>query len=253
MRPKSVHIALFLMLMILSGYGCISTKSTVYFNDLPDAQQVVLEKISAPVPTIQVNDRIEIKIGGENAKTVEYIARQFAGSSTSATIETIVDIDGNIELPRIGRMKVAGLSKEVAKTNITNAYKEYLVNPVVLIKFGDFRYTVLGEVRSPGTRLVPSDKISLLEAIANSGDLTEFAERKKVRIIRDVNNEREVLSIDLTNKNILNSPNYYLHPNDIIYVTPREIKQATSNFQRTVLLFSGAASLITVFLVLFKR
>lgn len=254
MNPSRTNANLVIVIFILPFLcGCISTKSIVYFNNLPDSSRVALETILPPVPKIQVNDRIEIRIGGENEKTVEYIARQFAGNNSSASIETIVDLNGNIELPQIGLIRLSGFTKEEAKAIITNAYREYLINPIIFVKFGDFRYTVLGEVRSPGTKLVPSNRISLLEAIANSGDMTEFAERKRIRIIREENFQRAVLQVDLTDRSILNSSNYYLHPNDIVYVAAKDVKQTTSNFQRSMLMASGIASLVTIFIVLFKR
>lgn len=255
MNPSRTNTNLLIVIIVTSLFlcGCINTKSIVYFNNIPDSSRITLENVLPPVPKIQVNDRIEIRIGGENEKTVQYIARQFAGNDPSASIETVVDLNGNIELPQIGLIKLLGLTKEEAKAIITDAYKEYLINPIVFIKFGDFRYTVLGEVRAPGTKLVPSNKISLLEAIANSGDMTEFAERKRVRIIREENFQRAVLQVDLTDRSILNSNNYYLHPNDIIYVAAKDVKQTTSNFQRSMLMVSGIASLVTIFIVLFKR
>lgn len=252
MNLTLVNIFLLLSVSLGTLNSCISSKNIVYFNNLPDSQRVVLETLIPPDPKIQINDKIRIKIGGENVKTVEYITQQFL-IDNKGSFEAMVDINGNIALPHIGNIKVGGLSKEQATITITNAYKEYLINPIIFIDFNDFNYTVLGEVRSPGTNAVAANKVSLLEAIANAGDLTEYAERKKVKIIRDENNQRVVLSVDLTDKSILNSSDYYLHPNDIVYVAPKDVKQTTSNFQRSLLLFSGVASLITIIIVLFKR
>src|SRR5689334_18309118 len=125
--------------VMVSGSSCISTKSLQYFNNLPDSTKIQLNSLQPPPFVVQVNDILEINIGGENEKTVQYINQYFTGGGA---MQAAVDIDGNIELPKIGKFKVAGLSKEQVKDTLTNAYKAYLVNPIVNIKFGNFRFSV---------------------------------------------------------------------------------------------------------------
>ena len=233
--------------------SCISSKSITYFNNLPDSVRIQLDSLQAPQVIIQVNDLLQIKIGGESEKTVEYINSHFIGDGSGSGLSTMVDLEGNIELPQIGKLKVAGLTKEAAKGTITNAYKEYLVDPIVAIKFGDFRYTLLGEVSGQGNKTAAAEKVSILEAIAQGGGLTQYAQFDKVKIFREVNGKREIIAVDLNDKNLLNSPNFYLHPNDVVYVEPKEVKQLTENFQRTLFYISGVTSILTIFLVLFKK
>ncbi len=247
---KLVHVSISL---ILCTQSCISSKNVTYFNNLPDSAQIKLEKIIPPEPLIQVNDVIQIGIGGENEKTVEYINQHFAGGSVGGASEVVVDIDGNIELPQIEKLKLAGLSKDAARNVITNAYKEYLVNPIVAVKFSNFRFSVLGEVLSPGTFNLTSERVSIFEAVAQAGDLTEFSIRDKVRIIRDINGNREIKLVNLNDKNILNSPDYYLNRYDVIFVQSRSLKLATENFQRTATYITTVASVFSILLLILRK
>src|SRR5947208_11415404 len=98
--------------MMVWGTSCISTKSSTYFNNLPDSSRIQLESLQPPVFLVQVNDLLEISIGGENEKTVQYINQYF---TVGGAMQVTVDIDGNIELPKVGKFKVAGLSKEAVR------------------------------------------------------------------------------------------------------------------------------------------
>lgn len=209
--------------------SCVSYKDVVYFNNLPDSLKIQLDTLRIPAKTIQVNDILEISVGGENEKTVQYIQTYFTGQSV---LKIMVDIDGNIELPKIGKFHVAGLSKEGVKEIITNAYKEYLIDPIVQINLSSFHFTVIGEVKSPGIFDIQAEKVSILEALGMAGDLTTYSQRERIKIIREQNGNRNVISLDINDKAILNSPDYYIQRYDIIYVAPKEIKQVNENVQR---------------------
>jgi polysaccharide export outer membrane protein len=226
--------------------SCVQTKGLTYFKDLPDSV-VVLNNIQPPRPLIQVNDEIEIHVGGENEKTVAYITNYFSGAS-----KVTVDIDGNIELPKLGKLKVLGLTREEAKDTITNAYKEYLLDPIVTVRFGDFRFSVLGEVKSPGTFEVTNEKVNIFEALARAGDLTQYARADEIKIIREVNGVRQIIPINLQDKNLLNSTDFYLNRYDIIYVIPREAKNVSQNIQQSLIYVSAVTSVITIILVLVR-
>lgn len=239
--------------IVLFSASCISTKSVTYFNNIPDSARILLEQLQAPPQLIQVNDLLQIRIGGESEKTVAYITSHFTGDDKSGALEAVVDLEGNIELPQIGKLKVAGLSKEAAKDTITNAYREFLINPVVLVKFGEFRYSMLGEVVAQGTKSVNAEKVNILEAIAQGGGLTQYAKYDDVKIIRDVNGKREIITVNLNDKNILNSPDYYLHTNDVIYVAPSNVKQVTNNFQRNIVYITSITGILSILILLFKN
>ena len=231
--------------------SCISTKKVTYFNNLPDSSKIQLEKLQPPPFIVQVNDILDIRIGGENEKTVQYINQYFTGGTNG--MQTTVDIDGNIELPKIGKIKVEGLSQEAVRDTIANAYKEYLLDPIVSVKFGNFRFSVLGEVRSPGNFDVPAEKVNIFAALAQAGDLTQYAKWDNVKIIREINGDRQIISMNMNDKEILNSPNYYLNRYDIIYVEAKSLKLTTENVQRTLTYFGILSSVLTILFVILRK
>ena len=231
--------------------GCIDTKNVTYFHNLPDTVTVALKSLNAPQPVVQVNDQLVIQVGGENEKTVQYI-NQYFGSGTGG-LNASVDIDGNINLPRIGKIHVEGLTQEAARDIITNAYKEYLIDPIVYVKFGNFRYAILGEIKSPGYITATKERVNIFEAIAQSGDLTIYAKRDKVKILRNENGKRSVITVNLLDSSILNSPDFYLHKDDIVYIEPMKSKQNTENFTRIFPIISSVLSLVTLVLVFVNK
>jgi polysaccharide biosynthesis/export protein len=231
--------------------SCISTKKVTYFNNLPDSAKIQLDKLQPPPFIVQVNDVLDIRIGGENEKTVQYINQYFTGGA--AGMQAIVDIDGNIELPKIGKLKVAGLSKEAVRDTIANAYKEYLIDPIVAVKFGNFPFSVVGEVRGPGNFNVTSEKVSIFEALAQAGDLTEYAKWGNVKIIREINGDRQIISINMNDKQILNSSNYYLNRYDIIYVEAKSLKLTSANIQRATTYLGILSSLMAVLIIILRK
>jgi polysaccharide export outer membrane protein len=238
--------------------SCVSPKSITYINNLPENNLIELDSLKVPQPVILVNDVLEIKIGGENEKTVQYI-NQYIGGSTASAANTggsgqqfIVDINGNIDLPKIGKVKLTGLTKDEAKDTLTALFKQILIDPIVSIKFNNFRFSVIGEVKSPGTYMAPGDKVSIFEALAQAGDITNFGRFENVHIIRDINGKRKIIKIDLTNKNILNSEDYYISRYDVIYVQARALKSVTENVSRTSTFIATVASILAIILVLKK-
>ena len=166
-RYLRLYILPVLSLFVLLSASCVNTKKITYFNNLADSAKIQLVQLQPPQPLIQVKDILEVRVGGESEKTVEYI-NSFMGSSAGggSGLQSTVDVDGNIELPKIGEVKVAGLTRDQAKQVIVNAYSEFLKNPIVSVKFGDFRFAVLGEVKSPGYFSVPYEKMNVFEATA---------------------------------------------------------------------------------------
>lgn len=231
--------------------SCINTKNVTYFNNLPDSLRVPLADLQAPQQLVQVNDILSIRLGGENEKTVAYI-NQFVGGSAVGGMQATVDVSGNIELPKIGKLKVVSLTRDSVQILIQNAYSEYLVNPIVSVSFGNFRFAILGEVRSPGYFSSPNEKLNVLEAIAQAGDMTQFAVKNDIKIIREVNGKREVVSINLNDKSFLSSDNYYLHRYDIIYVEPTKQRYFSDNFSRTTTIIGAVSSLFALIIVILR-
>lgn len=163
----------------------------------------------------------------------------------------VVDNNGDIDFPVLGKIHAAGLSRWALQEKIAQELTErdLLKDMVVTVEFMNFKVSVLGEVKNPGTYSIEGDKVTVLEAIAMAGDLTVYGIRDEVYVIREENGERQNFKLDLRSKDIFNSPAYYLRQNDIIYVKPNEVRAGQStinqNSVRSISLWLSISSLLT--------
>lgn len=163
----------------------------------------------------------------------------------------VVDNNGDIDFPILGKIHAAGLSRWALQERIIQKLieRDLLKDMVVTIEFMNFKVSVLGEVKNPGTYSIEGDKVTVLEAIAMAGDLTIYGLRNEVYVIREENGERQNFKLDLRSKEIFNSPAYYLRQNDIIYVQPNEVRAGQStinqNNVRSISLWLSITSLLT--------
>ena len=161
----------------------------------------------------------------------------------------LVDKNGNINFPQLGEINVNGLTRFELSERISRELKDKgLVNDaVVTVQFLNFKVSVMGEVARPGTFEVNSDRMTLLDALSRAGDLTIYGRRDNVKIIRELNGERTVATVDLRSKNLMNSPYYYLKQNDIVYVEPNKARagQREINQNRSVATFASIISVLT--------
>jgi polysaccharide export outer membrane protein len=139
-----------------------------------------------------------------------------------ANMTYLVDPNGNINLPVLGFVQVAGLTRLEATIKLQDLLREYVDDPVVNIQIKNFKVTVLGQVQRPGTYTMPSDRVTLLEAIGMAGDLQLTGIRNNILVIRENKGQRQEFRIDLTDKALYDSPAYYLRQNDVIYVEPNK-------------------------------
>ncbi|MEJ7675679.1 MAG: polysaccharide biosynthesis/export family protein [Chitinophagaceae bacterium] len=168
----------------------------------------------------------------------------------------LVNIDGFIQLPILGNVKAAGLTKKQLKDNLTNSIleKKLLLDPIVNIRHLNYEVTVIGEVNRPTVITVPSERISLVKALGLAGDLTIYGKRDNVLLIREEEGKKRIRRIDLSSSNFLLSPYYYLKPNDVVYVEPNKAKVASAS--RTQLLiptFLSGLSIIVTLIYLVTR
>ena len=165
-----------------------------------------------------------------------------------------MDVDGYINFPILGRLYVEGLKVSEAQNLIRRKIIEgdYIKDPTVAIEFLNFKYTVLGAVSRNGTFTVDGDRITLLEAIANAGDLTSKARINRVAVIREEGNDRKMYMHDLRSTDIFSSPCFYLQQNDIVYVEPKYRKKDNEDrgFQIGTVLLSIASVITSIFWVL---
>jgi len=225
-----------LIVIMLFATSCVNQKKATYFNDLGNT--TITTQTPVPESVIQKNDLLNISVSSldPTGKAVEvFNAPNIVNTTTSAAqgqiIGYLVGIDGTIEFPVIGNIKAEGLTKEQLRQTIIKKLvdQDLVKGPIVSIRFINFRVTVLGEVKSPTVVNVPNEKISLLEAIGLAGDLTLYAKRDNILVIReDANGNKDIKRINLNSTELLSSPYYYLKSNDIIYVEANKSKIAST-------------------------
>jgi polysaccharide biosynthesis/export protein len=229
LKSVSIFIATILVLS-----ACVNTRSATYFNGVNDATLPSTTRI--PESVIQKNDLLSVSISSLNPEATKIFNDQNTASAmitgTTPTMVSgyLVGSDGTIQFPLLGNLKAEGLTKNQLNESIVKKIleKQLLKDPVVSIRFLNFRVTVLGEVKNPAVVSVPNEKISLLEAIGLAGDLTIYAKRDNILIIREENGNTVTKRLNLNSNELLTSPYYYLKSNDVVYVEPNKAKVATS-------------------------
>ncbi|WP_243751617.1 polysaccharide biosynthesis/export family protein [Niastella caeni] len=220
--------------MLVSISSCVNTQKAVYFSGQKTGS---FESPAIPKLVIQNNDLLSISVSSLNPEASAIFnqpnntpANNNTATTTSAT-GYLVDGEGNIQFPFLGAVKAAGLSKDELKDKLTKSLvdKKLLVDPIITIRFLNFKVTVLGEVAHPTVVTVPSERISLLEAIGLAGDLTIYAQRDNVLVIRDEDGKKVTHRLNLNSTELFNSPYYYLKTNDVVYVEPNKAKVASTS------------------------
>jgi polysaccharide export outer membrane protein len=246
----SFYKNIFLVFICMILLSCGSYKKATYFQDV-DREQFTKEAIENFSPiTIQPADILSISISSLNPESSAVF--NFASNSTPGGTESsggyLVDQHGDIQLPVLGTMNVANLTSSQIREKIRLKLTPYLKEPVVVATLVNFKISVLGDVSSPGLFKVPSERLTIPEAISLAGDLSMTAMRQLL-IIREVNGERQYINVDLTKKSLFSSPYYYLKNNDVIYVQAGRIKYSSADpiYQR-VGLFLSLFSVAAVFL-----
>lgn len=233
MRKKSFtkpFFALGVILFICFGISCTSSKEIskdyLYFQNNLDT----LENNQLKDNTIKVNDILSIQITSKTLNQDQTLLFNTVPSgATSPNSGYMVGIDGNIDLPILGSIKAAGLTKDQLQSAITEKLLPYVKDPYVIVKFSQFNINVLGEVKAPGAHLFQAEKVSILDAISASGDLTDYGKREDVMVIREENGKRKYYKVDLRSGDIFKSPVYQLQHNDIVYVGANEMKLKSLN------------------------
>jgi polysaccharide biosynthesis/export protein len=241
--------------------SCVSSKKISYFNYLPDTlnSPMTLQLSQYTDPRIQTNDLLQVSV-----QTIDPQGASMMGAQQGATYNTqgsqggatvpgyLVDKNGEIELPLVGRIKLAGLTTSEARNAIAQKASQYYKSPVVNVRFANFNITVLGEVNKPGQYTVPNEKASVLDAIGMAGDLTIFGRRNDILLLREEGNEKKAIKLDLNSKEFFQSPYFYLKQHDVVYVSPTKNRAASADVTtgRTLSFVSLGLTLLTVIITL---
>ncbi|MEO5570194.1 MAG: polysaccharide biosynthesis/export family protein [Bacteroidia bacterium] len=246
---KNILLATGVLFIIFVVSSCRTKKDITYFQPPEDTTayaEFLLKNdsvLSKPYsPTIRHNDILGIYVSSINPEATSFFNPTFGtgANSTSNSISTnpsisgyLVDVEGEIELPLVGVVKVAGLTVPMIRDTLRTKLEKYLEHPTVRVVFLNFKVTVLGEVKVPGVYTVTNERVTLPEAIGLAGDLTIFGRRSNILIVREENNIKQFANINILDRSIFQSPFYFLHPNDVIYVQPVGAKvESSDNFFR---------------------
>lgn len=256
---------IFLLLLIpLFIGGCSSYKKSIYLrNDevLEKAQQNNKQYVYRVMP----KDELTITVStSDPASSVPFYrkigqgkdqASSAQGMNNAKLLDYLVDNEGNIDYPVLGKLHVAGLTTRECEALIRKELQQYLNEvPNVTVRTSNYKISVLGEVKSPGTYTVSAERINIFQALALAGDMTVFSVRDDVQLLReDSLGNRRVLHLDLTSADIALSPDYYLQQNDIVYVKPTKAKVHSNTFSNNsstwVSLMSLAATIASLVIV----
>ncbi|WP_233635791.1 polysaccharide biosynthesis/export family protein [Hymenobacter setariae] len=256
------------MVIVLLASSCASSRKLTYFSNLDSKSDYKTEIKNEIEPKIQVDDLLGITVSSLSAESnmlynsgtvatpASTISTSIASSPTAARSGEgyLVDKSGEVNLPVLGKIKLAGLTKEQAAEKLTDEVKKTVKNPTVNVRFLNFKITVIGEVNRPATFTVPTEKITVLEALGLAGDMTAYGRRENVLLIREKDGIRSAIRVDFTNKDLLSSPYFYLQQNDVVYVEPvksKELQGSSSSFYLPII--SVAASVISVLVFALTR
>lgn len=200
---------------------------------------------------VQSGDNLYIQVASMDEQTNQLFGNNqqsgnYMNSEVSVYLQSYtVDKSGQIDFPIVDKLHVEDLTVEEIRTKIQSVVDEYLVGATVFVKMVNFNVTILGEVRRPGKFKVYQDQINIFEAVAMAGDLSDFAARSKVKLVRQTENGYKVYNVDLTQDNIITSDYYFIMPNDIIYIEPLKIKQfGFASFPYSLLFSTISATLL---------
>ncbi len=244
-------IAFIVVLVLLAS--CASKDDVVYFNGINNSDNSVgLDSYS---PTYHIDDELVIvvnAIDAEAAKPFNQSAISFSNDLLMARgqerIQTyIIDSEGNVDFPVLGKIKLAGLNRSQGTKFIVDKLKDYIKDPIVNIRTVNYKITVLGEVNRPGTYTATNERITLIEALGMAGDLTIYGERENVLVIQDYDGKKTYTRVNLKSDELFNSPVYYLGQNDVVYVEPNKTRSKASTIGAgTTVLISSLGLLISV-------
>lgn len=262
---KFTYLLLFLFLVLSAG-SCITTKQLTYLQENQKDTDTIALLRKRPEPyRLQINDLLSIRVKALDQETVG-IFNPISDANPNATGEEklyydgfVIDDHGNIRIPSIGEMNVLGYTVEEVREKLEDRLmKDYFkaeANVFVTVKLAGIRYTINGEIGNPGSKIIYRDQVSIMEAIANSGDIPITGDKSDVVIIRQYPAGQKVHHIDLTTIEAMNSEFYFVKPNDLILVNPlpqKSLGTGTTGLQSFTTIISLTSALVTVIL-LFTR
>ncbi|MBX7203039.1 MAG: polysaccharide biosynthesis/export family protein [Bacteroidia bacterium] len=259
-NQTSLYVLLLLALISLGIQSCVSRQKMVYFQHdekvtLPDSNRFYS-------PKLRPDDLVGIFITASDPATAmpfnpfpEGVNSQPPNYANGVAVKYgyLIDAEGNIEFPVLGKLQLEGLTRAEASNLIKDKLKAYLQEPIVTMRILNFKVTILGDVRNPGTFNVPNERLTLPEALGLAGDLNMTGLRNNLLVIREQGGVRKSYRIDLTSNEIFTSPVYFLQQNDVIYVEPNQAQRNASVINNRAGIWISLASLIVTTIILIVK
>jgi polysaccharide export outer membrane protein len=264
------------IILLFSLFSCSSTQKTKYFQNIPDSGRLeVIAKANFTEPKIQEDDILTIIIqtidpqasSAINSGNVSNNTNNGTSGGTMPSLSNasfgvpnltnqsgyLVDKAGNVAVPVLGSIKVAGLTTAEARQAIQTAANSFYNNPSVIVRFANFKVNVAGEVLKPGSYVMPNEKVSILDALTMAGDLTIYGKRDNILLIREnQDGTRTPYRINLKKSDFMSSPYFYLRQNDYIYVEPGKGKAAATDVAQARN-YTIAGSILSIIAIIFTR
>lgn len=264
---RSIQFCYFIALLLLASCASNKKNLTTYLGDINNNFESVRPIENNVETKIQPRDLLTISVSSTSPETTSLFSTGAAqapstgtgtgnaSASASGTSQAgyLVDTEGYIKFPVLGKIKMSGLTAEQASERITNLIAEnYVKAPIVNVNISNFRITVIGEVKNPQTFTVPTARVNIFEAIGLAGDVTALGKKNNVLIIRELNGNRSTVKVNLTNKEVLNSPYFYLRQNDIVYVQQGKAARPPQNTLSIVLTVATIISTLSLVATRFR-
>ena len=239
---KINHIFILAAFAVLLG-SCSTNKNNLsYFQDIDIDSFAAALKTETVEPKIEPFDELNITVNSSHPElSAQYnlpmvnpisVKEGFINYSTPAQATYIVSKDGNITMPVLGEIHVAGMTTDQLADFLVKKISAEIEDPTVIVNLLNFKINVAGEVTKPGQYVINDKRVSILDALSLAGDLTPYGERSNILLVRENDGQRNVYQVDLTNPDILSSPIFYLKQNDYVYVAPNKIRSDNAKYNQ---------------------
>lgn len=244
------------LFLLFSYFSCVSTKEFVYIQDAENINSYSNNETYEL--KIKPDDQLVISLNAEEPEAI----RQFTPiqltnlpqAPSNLFMNTyLVDKEGFIDYPVVGKIKVLNLTRNEVTSLLIKKLEHYIKNPIINVRINNFKISVTGEVTRPGTFVINSERISLLEALSQAGDISIYGKRTNILLIREENGKKISQRIDITKSDFINSPYYYLTQNDVIYVEPNNTRRNSSAIGPNVSILVSIASITIALLTLLTK
>ena len=242
--------SIFILLFLFTFSSCITNRDLEYIRS---SKEIKNTKANKHDYRLQMGDLISIQISTTTEQQHDFFNKENTANSQLIMQNPylygyIIKEDGNLDLPSFGKVKAEGFTLQELESVIGKIAESYFESPVIKLNIINFEISILGEVNNPGTFKIIDPEVNILYALSLSGDMTQFGNRSKVKVIRNENELNRVFYVDLTKKGVLNNADFMLQPHDIIYVSP--LRKKFYAFNNITNIVSMSLSAVTLFLLI---